>query len=314
MTSQALPIGPLLKKVSTLLEQELHEMLHEHMTNYHEYKSTYNHLMKLPLLKQSKLDTSSKDAQTDTTSNQICEMAREIASLKEKLHHYENEERCDQEHLSLKITEPILDRVVDTETKVYNILIEKDPDPTKEEEEEDEEEEDEEEEEEEEHLYIVRGMRGTLESGYQAKVIEHFTNKEEAMKYYNSLCLEMYAGKEIDFCSTKEEVENESGDIIESEYNAESDEEEEEEEEHKSLCKNQDCSPIRDTEFTEKCSICSGYFADNGVNDIYFLSENGGAGSCNLCKKTQNVCIMKGTGQYVCVNACNEEEDEEEEE
>ena len=86
----------------------------------------------------------------------------------------------------------------------------------------------------------------------------------------------------------------------------------EKEEEDKSLCKNQDCSPIRDTKFTEKCSICSGYFADNGVNDIYFLSENGGVGSCNLCKKTQNVCIMKGTGQYVCVNACDEEEEEEE--
>ena len=226
MTSQVLPIGPLLKKVSTLLEQELHEMLHEHMTNYHEYKSTYNHLMKLPLLKQSKLNTSSKDAQTDNTSNQICEMAREIASLKERLHHYENEERCDQEHLSLKITEPTLDRVVDTETKVYTMLIEKDPDldPTKEEEEE-----------EEEHLYIVRGMRGTLESGYQTKVIEHFTNKEEATKYYNSLSLEMYAGKEIEFCSTKEEIENESGDVIESEYNSESEEEEEKEEEEEEV-------------------------------------------------------------------------------
>ena len=81
----------------------------------------------------------------------------------------------------------------------------------------------------------------------------------------------------------------------------------------KSLCKNQDCSPIRDTNFTEKCSICTGYFADNGSNDIYFLNENGGVGSCDLCKKTQNVCIMKGTGQCICVNACDEEEEEEEE-
>ncbi len=80
----------------------------------------------------------------------------------------------------------------------------------------------------------------------------------------------------------------------------------------KSLCKNQDCSPIRDTKFTEKCSICSGYFADDGSNDIYFLNENGSVGSCDLCKKTQNVCIMKGTGQCVCVNACDEEEEEEE--
>ena len=79
----------------------------------------------------------------------------------------------------------------------------------------------------------------------------------------------------------------------------------------KSLCKNQDCSPMRDTKFTEKCSICSGYFTDDGLNDIYFLNENGGVGSCDLCKKTQNVCIMKGTGQCICVNACDEEEEEE---
>jgi len=80
-----------------------------------------------------------------------------------------------------------------------------------------------------------------------------------------------------------------------------------------SLCKNQDCSPICDTKFTEKCSICSGYFADDGSNDIYFLNENGGVGSCDLCKKTQNVCIMKGTGQCVCVNACDDDESDAEE-
>jgi hypothetical protein len=92
------------------------------------------------------------------------------------------------------------------------------------------------------------------------------------------------------------------------------DDEEEEEEEITTLCKNQDCSPVKDAKFTEKCSICSGYFADDGLNDVYFLNENGGVGSCNLCKKTENVCIMKGTGQHVCINACDEEEEEEEEE
>ena len=90
--------------------------------------------------------------------------------------------------------------------------------------------------------------------------------------------------------------------------------EEEEEEEVTTLCKNQDCSPVKDAKFTEKCSICSGYFADDGLNDVYFLNENGGVGSCDLCKKTENVCIMKGAGQYVCINACDEEEEEEEEE
>ena len=81
----------------------------------------------------------------------------------------------------------------------------------------------------------------------------------------------------------------------------------------KPLCKNQHCALVKDNKYTEKCSICNGYFADDGSNDIYLLNENGRAGSCSLCKKTQNVCIMKGTGQYVCVSACDEEEEEEEE-
>ena len=37
----------------------------------------------------------------------------------------------------------------------------------------------------------------------------------------------------------------------------------------KSVCKNQDCSTVKDNKYTEKCSICSGYFADDGSNDIY---------------------------------------------
>jgi len=121
----------------------------------------------------------------------------------------------------------------------------------------------------------------------------HFEMKEEE----NSNSSEM--------CSDDIEADIESG--------AEEEEEEEEEEDVTALCKNQDCSPIKDAKFTEKCSICSGYFADDGLNDVYFLNENGGVGSCNLCKKTENICIMKGTGQYVCVNACDEEEEEEEE-
>jgi hypothetical protein len=108
-----------------------------------------------------------------------------------------------------------------------------------------------------------------------------------------------------EMCSDDIEADIESG--------AEEEEEEEEEDEVATLCKNQDCSPIKDAKFTEKCSICSGYFADDGLNDVYFLNENGGVGSCNLCKKTENICIMKGTGQYVCVNACDEDEDEDEE-
>ena len=40
------------------------------------------------------------------------------------------------------------------------------------------------------------------------------------------------------------------------------------------LCKNENCSLVKNDISTEKCMLCDGYFADNGVNDIYFLEEN----------------------------------------
>jgi hypothetical protein len=78
----------------------------------------------------------------------------------------------------------------------------------------------------------------------------------------------------------------------------------------KKLCKNQDCSenPIDDESI--KCKICDGYFQDDGLNDIYFLEENGGSGACSLCGKTENICIMKESGQVICINACDESDDE----
>jgi hypothetical protein len=125
----------------------------------------------------------------------------------------------------------------------------------------------------------------------------HFEMKEEEICNSGAMCC-ADIDADIESCADEEEEEDE-------------DDEEEEEEEITTLCKNQDCSPVKDAKFTEKCSICSGYFADDGLNDVYFLNENGGVGSCNLCKKTENVCIMKGTGQHVCINACDEEEEEE---
>mgnify|MGYP001151480888 CR=1 FL=1 len=77
------------------------------------------------------------------------------------------------------------------------------------------------------------------------------------------------------------------------------------------LCKNEDCVAIQDDEFTEKCSICDGYYADDGLNDILFIEEtpNNKTGSCDLCKKTTNIVQMKSTGQFICQNACDESED-----
>ena len=74
------------------------------------------------------------------------------------------------------------------------------------------------------------------------------------------------------------------------------------------LCKNQDCSE-EPTDESEKCKICDGYFIDDGLNDIYFLEENGESGECSLCGKTENICIMKGSGQEICIDACDEDSD-----
>ena len=73
------------------------------------------------------------------------------------------------------------------------------------------------------------------------------------------------------------------------------------------LCKNEDCSE-KPSEESEKCKLCDGYFIDNGLNDIYFLEENDESSSCSLCGKTENICIMKGSGQTICINACDEED------
>ena len=100
----------------------------------------------------------------------------------------------------------------------------------------------------------------------------------------------------------------------------------EKEEEVVELCENMDCErypPDWDFEsdtpetYEEgqwiKCSICDGYFNDDGLGDILFIEEapNNRGGGCDLCGKTDNIVQMKGTGQYLCGDACDEEEEEE---
>ena len=78
----------------------------------------------------------------------------------------------------------------------------------------------------------------------------HFEMKEEEICNSSEMCCEdidadIESGPEDDDEEEEEEEEDE-----------EDEEEEEEEEEVKTLCKNQDCSPVKDAKFTEKCSIC----------------------------------------------------------
>ena len=79
---------------------------------------------------------------------------------------------------------------------------------------------------------------------------------------------------------------------------------------NKQLCKNTDCVANKDDEHENSCQICDGYFADDGLNDILFIEEspNNRNASCELCKKTCGIVQMKGTGQYICQDACDEEE------
>jgi hypothetical protein len=95
------------------------------------------------------------------------------------------------------------------------------------------------------------------------------------------------------------------------------------------LCVNMDCERYppdwdeeEDTEETyqedqwQKCNQCDGYFNDDGMGDILYVQEepNNQEAECDLCGKTEDIVQMKGTGQYLCGNACDEEESEEDEE
>lgn len=117
-------------------------------------------------------------------------------------------------------------------------------------------------------------------------------------------------------------------------WDIEEEEEEEEldKEEPVKLCVNMDCERYppdwdseEDTEETyqedqwKKCCLCDGYFDDNGMGDILFVQEepNNQEAGCSLCGKSDDVVQMKGCGQYLCGDGCDEsdeEEDEDEEE
>jgi hypothetical protein len=94
------------------------------------------------------------------------------------------------------------------------------------------------------------------------------------------------------------------------------------------LCENMDCERYppdwdfeEDTEETyqegqwQKCNLCDGYFNDDGMGDILYVQEepNNQEAECNLCGKTEDIVQMKGTGQYLCGNACDESDEDEEE-
>jgi hypothetical protein len=98
-----------------------------------------------------------------------------------------------------------------------------------------------------------------------------------------------------------------------------------EKEETVKLCVNMSCERYppdwdseEDTEETyqagqwQKCKLCDGYFNDDGLGDILFVQEdpNNQEAECSLCGKSEDIVQMKGTGQYLCGNACDEEEEE----
>ena len=58
-----------------------------------------------------------------------------------------------------------------------------------------------------------------------------------------------------------------------------------------------------------KCAICDGYFNDDGLCDILFIEEkpNTQTAQCELCGKNSDIVQMKGSGQFICGNACDED-------
>ena len=94
------------------------------------------------------------------------------------------------------------------------------------------------------------------------------------------------------------------------------------------LCVNMDCERYppdwdseEDTEETyqedqwKKCCLCDGYFNDDGMGDILYVQEepNNQEAECSLCGKSDDVVQMKGCGQYLCGNACDESDEDKEE-
>ena len=92
------------------------------------------------------------------------------------------------------------------------------------------------------------------------------------------------------------------------------------------MCENRDCERYppdwdfeEDTEDTyqedqwKKCCLCDGYFNDDGMGDILFVQEepNNQEAGCSLCGKEEDVVQMKGSGQYLCGNACDESDEDE---
>ena len=93
------------------------------------------------------------------------------------------------------------------------------------------------------------------------------------------------------------------------------------------LCKNMDCERYPpDWDFKEdtdenyedgqqwvKCSLCDGYFNDDGLGDILFIEEepNNTSGHCGICGKTNDIIQMKGTGEFLCGNACDDDDEDE---
>ena len=91
------------------------------------------------------------------------------------------------------------------------------------------------------------------------------------------------------------------------------------------LCVNMDCEQYppdwdfeEDTEETyqedqwKKCCLCDGYFNDDGMGDILYVEEepNNQKGECRLCGKDDDIIQMKGSGEYLCGDGCDGDEDE----
>jgi len=97
------------------------------------------------------------------------------------------------------------------------------------------------------------------------------------------------------------------------------------ESEEPKLCVNMDCERYPpDWDFEEdteenyeygrqwvKCNLCDGYYNDDGSGDILFIEEepNNKTAQCDLCGKDNDIVQMKGTGQFICGNACDQDTD-----
>jgi len=66
-----------------------------------------------------------------------------------------------------------------------------------------------------------------------------------------------------------------------------------------------DCCPIKTARCDQKCKLCPGYYADDGMHDHVDVEDEGND-ACHYCKNHDGLVQSKRTGIIVCGEGCDD--------